>query len=110
VTEEDRRLAALAATFVPRPAETLERLATPGALQAIELAARLAAAGRRERLDALAAALAPRHARVRSACDRIASRERGPVAALVRSVAAGLPPPRDVSPALIRLCRERLGR
>jgi hypothetical protein len=111
VTGEDRRLAALAAVFVPaRAAETLGRLATPCAREAIALAARLAAAGRRERLDELSSALAPDDARAPSAWDPIASRERGRVAALVRAIAAGLPLPPEVSPALVRLCRERLAR
>jgi hypothetical protein len=111
VTEEDRRLATLVALFAPaRAAEMLARLGTPGTRDASAHAARLVAAGRRERLEELSAVLCPDESTARPSSERIASLERGRVATIVRAVAAGVTPPGDVSPALVRLCRERLGR
>jgi hypothetical protein len=111
VTEADRALAALAAVFAPaRARELLARLAAPGGGEPAALAAGLAAAPRAERLARLSAALAPGDASARADDEAVAAAERRPVAACVRLVAAGAPPPPGASPVLVRLCRERLRR
>jgi hypothetical protein len=105
VTEADRVLAALAAALAPAAAPALlARLAAPGAPGAAGLARRLAGRGRGERLAALASALA---AAAEAVPPGGATGERPRVAALLVALRAGAAPTCR-SPALVRLCRERL--
>ncbi|HEX9307005.1 MAG TPA: hypothetical protein VF894_05905 [Anaeromyxobacter sp.] len=109
MTEADRRLVALAAALAQdRAGPLLSRLATPGASDAVAHAQRLARSTRRERLQALAAALATDHRPARSLAEELAALERPRLARLLRSVAAGTPDAGGASPALLRLCRERI--
>jgi len=108
--DPDRRLATLAAVFAPeRAAALLERLGTPGAGEASAHAARLAAAPRPERLQALSRALAADSA-VRARAEAAARLERTRVASLIRALASGTAALDAPSPFVLRLCRERLGR
>jgi hypothetical protein len=116
VTPADRRLAALAAIFVPQHgARVLARISGPGAAVASAAAERLAGATRGERLAFLADALTrevPAGARHEAA--RLVSRERPAVAAVALALlppelrAGSRPPllPRAPPPLLVRLCRE----
>jgi hypothetical protein len=115
VTERDRLLATLTALFVPeRAAAMLAHLAAPGALEASAHAASVATLPRRERLQALSAALSaalsPDVAAATARADAVASSERSRIGAIVRAVAAGSFAPGAVSPIVLRLVRERLGR
>jgi hypothetical protein len=113
VTDQDGRLAALAALFAPAFASNLLlRLGTPGAREASAGAQRLVAAPRRERLQALSAALAPDERALAASSEAAASVERRAVAAVVRAVGAGEVDAgaARVCPLLLRLCRERIGR
>jgi hypothetical protein len=104
------RLATLAALFAPGSASSLlARLDRASASAALAHAVRLAAAPRAERLAALAAALA-NDGDFRARAAAAASRERPALAARLRRLGEGLPPEEIASPALRRLCRERLGR
>ncbi|HET8538423.1 MAG TPA: hypothetical protein VFL83_00995 [Anaeromyxobacter sp.] len=113
MTDRERRIAALAAVFDPaRAGALLGRLAAADASAAIAAAAELAGAPRRERLRALAGALAadPPVARVRRA-EAVAASERPRIAALLRTLAssdAGATTRAAV--VLERLCREAIGR
>lgn len=110
MTDADLRVATLAALFAPASAAALlGRLGGPGAACAVDHAARLALAPRRVRLDALAAALFADAPAARAAAEATSRLERPRVAALLRALASGAPTP-EVAPALLRLCRERLGR
>lgn len=110
MTSHERRLAALAAVFAPGRAEALlRRSAGPASAEAIAFAVGLAAAPRRERLEALARALAPDGAGVRAQAHRVAQLERPRVAALLRALGEG-ESPGEALPLLVRLCRERIGR
>lgn len=105
-----RRIAALAAVFVPaRAGALLARMSEPDAADAAEGAVALSSAPRRDRLRALAAALGtdPRERLARA--EAAAGRERARVATLLRAVAGGAPVG-GVSPVLVRLCREAIGR
>ncbi len=110
MTEDDRRVASLAAAFAPDRAPALvARLSGAVSRDVVSHAARLAAARREERLRSLseALALAPDPARVESA----AALERPAVAAVLRALSAdGWTGGTGASPVLVRLCRERLGR
>jgi hypothetical protein len=112
VTEDDRRVAALAALLAPtRALCVIARVATPGARELADHVGRLLAAPRRERLQALAASLA-HDGRVHASADALAAVERRGIAAVLRGLAAGAWDDREVrvSPVVLRLCRERLGR
>jgi len=113
VSERDRLLASMAALFAPeRASAMLARLAAPGARAASAHAASLATLPRRERLQglsaALAAVLAPDATAVRS--EAVASLERSRISGIVRAVAGASVAPGAVSPIVLRLVRERLGR
>jgi hypothetical protein len=111
VTADDRRLAALAALFAPARAAALLGRRSSGADEVAALAGRLAAIDRRARLEEASLALAPQEeSRAPEASEEIALRERRRVAGVLRSLATGVAVPPEVSPALVRLCRERLGR
>lgn len=111
MTEEDHAVATLAAALAPASAAALlARLASADASEIAARAGRLAVLPRRERLAALALAIAsaagvPPASRAAAA----AARERPPVAALLGTLARGRAPA-GASPLLVRLCRERLGR
>lgn len=106
----DRRLGALAALFAPGRARALAaRASDPGALASLEDSARLATAPRRERLAALATAVSADPGASRACAEAAAALERPRVAAVLRALGSGTPAP-DVSPPLLRLCRERVGR
>jgi hypothetical protein len=107
VTPADRKLAALLAAFAPSRAGALaSRLRAGSAAELVLLAERLAAAGRRERLAAVAAALAP--ARPAAGEPRSAAGERPRIGSLLRERARiGFPPAALLRPALARLLRER---
>jgi hypothetical protein len=112
VTEDDRRVAALAALLAPtRALCVLGRLATPSARELADHAGRLLAAPRRERLQALAASLA-HDGRPHASAGSVAAVERKAIAAVLRALAASTWDDRGVrvSPVVLRLCRERLGR
>ncbi|HEY6100622.1 MAG TPA: hypothetical protein VIW03_14390 [Anaeromyxobacter sp.] len=110
MTAGERRLVALAALFAPGRAHALlARVTGPAAAAGVEDAARLAASPRRERLGALAAAIAMEAGPSRASAEAAAALERPRVAAVLRSLtsrttAAGASAP------LVRLCRERIGR
>ncbi len=111
MTAADRRLAALAALFAPGSAVALlARLGGAGRADPVGYAARLAAAPRRDRLAALSAAVAIDPDVAHARAEAVATAERPRVAALLRTLAAGGGADAGVSPALIRLCRERIGR
>jgi hypothetical protein len=104
----ERRLAALLATFAPgRARELAARLGSASARDVGQHAVRLAAAPRRERLAAVAAALAPEGSAARGAAD--ASLERPRVAALLRD-GPRVGPRTGVALPLARLLRDRGGR
>lgn len=110
MTPRTRRVAALAAVFAPsRAGALLRRVAEPDAADAIAGAAAVVRAARRERLRALAGALASDPAEDRARAEVAAAAERPRTAALVRALARGEPSP-AASPALVRLCREAIGR
>lgn len=109
MTPGERRLATLAALFAPsRAAALLARDAAAGAVRAVEHAARLAEAPRQERLNALAAAAETDAGAIRSSASVAAALERPRIAVLLRDLAEGKTP--SASSALVRLCRERIGR
>ncbi len=109
MTQADRRVGALAAALVPdRAAALLSRLATPGASDVVAHAHRLVRSTRRDRLQALSAALATDPRSAGAAAAALAALERPRVAELLRSVAAGTPEAGGASPVLVRLCRERI--
>lgn len=110
MSDADLRVATLAALFAPAAApRLLGRVAGAEHAAAIRQASQLAGAPRRERLDALAAVLSPDPVATRDAAEAAARRERPRVAALLRALAEGVPTP-ELPPALLRLCRERIGR
>ena len=110
MTARVRPVAALAAVFAPaRAGALLARLAEPDAADALDGAAGLAAAPRRERLRALAGALASDPAERRTHAEAAAAAEQPRIAALLRALAAG-GPTEGASPALLRLCREAIDR
>jgi hypothetical protein len=110
LTPGDRRLSALAALFAPaRAPALLARAGGPGAARGVEHAARLASASRRERLAALATAIAVDAGAVRTRAEAAAGLERPRVGALLRALASGAPGTGASAP-LVRLCRERMGR
>lgn len=89
LSAEDRRLLALVAVFAPAHATALlSRLATGGIGSLPERAAHAAAAPRRERLEALAAALEPAGPRLvpRESVETVATGERARVAAQLRAL------------------------
>ena len=103
----DRLLAALAAAFAPdRAVALLARLGSADAGSARAHAERLAPASRVERLAAVAAALAAVHAVAPARTS--AAPERARVEGVLLALRRGLVPAK-VSPALVRICRERLG-
>ncbi len=110
MTDDDRRLASLAAAFAPERAPALvARLSGAVSRDVVSHAARLAAARREERLRSLSEALAfaydPAHV------EAAAAQERPLVAAILRALSAGdCTAGTGASPVLVRLCRERLGR
>lgn len=108
-TGPGQALAALAALFAPeRAAALLAREGGPGAMRSVEQAGRLVAAPRREKLAALAAAVAKDSRALRARAEAFAALERPRVAAIARDLAAG--GARQGAAALLRLCRERIGR
>jgi len=107
VTGGVRRLCALAALFAPERAGALVGRLAGATPDGAREAGRLVASARRERLRALAEALTL--ALPGPDAEALAASERPAVAAVLRAVAAGLPAG-VASPALVRLCRERLGR
>ncbi len=110
MTASIRQVAALAAVFSPANAGALlARMAERDAAVALDGDAALSAAPRRDRLRALAGALASDPAECRARAEAAAAVERPRVAALMRALAAGGPAD-AASPALLRLCREAIGR
>jgi hypothetical protein len=108
-TARDRRLAALAVAFAKgRAPALLSRLSGPRAVAAAESAGRLEAAPRHDRLAALAAAMSRDPGPPLASSEAGATLERPRVAAVMRAIASGAPPPGASAP-LVRLCRERLG-
>jgi hypothetical protein len=106
----ERRLAALAALFTPgRAAVLLGRVRAAGASGTVAHAERLAAATRRERLQALAAAMTVETESARARAEDAAELERPRIAALLRGLEAGATSP-AASAVLLRICRERIGR
>lgn len=104
------RLVALAALFAPdRAASMLARLPATEGIDAAADAARLAAAPRRERLHALATALEQGRDDRRTRAASAARLERPRVAAVLRRAGEGAGG-EEPSPALARLCRERIDR
>jgi hypothetical protein len=111
VSAGGRRIAVLAALFAPeRAGALLARLGAAEAPDAAAHAARLASAPRRDRLRALALALAVEPESASARAEAAASAERPRLAALLRCLAAGFPPAPAVSAAIVRVCRERIGR
>jgi hypothetical protein len=109
LNERDRRVATLAVLFAPdRAPSLLARLTAPGDRDAVAHAAELASLSRRDRLGALATALAVDAARIHACAEAAASSEGTRLATLLRTLAAGRPEPR-AAPILVRLCRERVG-
>ncbi len=109
MNDADRRVVALAAALVPeRTPALLARLATADAADAVALGQRLARATRRDRLQALSAALATDPRRDVAVAEALATLERPRLARLLRSLAAGSPDGEEASPVLVRLCRERI--
>jgi hypothetical protein len=107
VTALERRVATLAAVFTPgRAAAMLTRLDGAGAAAAHAL--QLSAMPRRERLEALSAALTRDRAEVRARADATASLERTLIAGVVRALADGRAC-EGASRLVLRLCRERIG-
>jgi hypothetical protein len=104
VTPGDRRLVALAAALLPDRARAL--LGRAPASAAAEEGGRLAALPGPERLAALAAALHVHRAPARAAL--VTAAERATVGAHLAALARG-EVPSGVTPALLRLLRERLG-
>lgn len=103
----DRRLTALLAAFAPdRCARLVARLETAGAAAVTEQVDRLAAAPRHERLAALAVALSVGRAAPAQG-QAVARAERPRIAALLGSLGQGTGS--GAAPALVRLCRQRLG-
>jgi hypothetical protein len=110
VTELDLRVSTLAAVFAPERAPALlSRLSSPGAPGAALHAERLTGLPRRERLRALAAALAPDAAAVRAAAEDAACRERPRVAMLLTALGGDVAVT-GVPGFMLRICRERIGR
>jgi hypothetical protein len=110
MTDRARRVTALAAVFAPaRAGALLGRLVEADAPDACAGAAALAGAPRRDRLRALAGALAADPSDVVERADAAAAAERPRVAALLRSLASP-GAATGASPALVRLCREVIGR
>lgn len=110
MTPGERRLASLAGLFAPdRAGALLGRVRGAGAAETIEHAERLAAAPRRERLQALAAAMTSDVRSARARAEDAAMLERPRIAALLRALAAG-ESSRSAAPVLVRICRERIGR
>jgi hypothetical protein len=109
VTPPDRLLCALVATFAPeRAAAVAGRLAPCAAPSAVAHAVWLAATPRRQRLAALSSALtASRGSSAGEPRDVAGSFERRAVASVLATVRGGGEAPLGVSPALVRLCRER---
>jgi hypothetical protein len=108
MTTSVRPVAALAAVFAPeRAGALLARMAEPDAADSLRGAA--ADAPRRDRLRTLAGALASDPAECRARAEAAARTERPRVAALIRSFAAAGAGD-GASPALVRLCREAIGR
>jgi hypothetical protein len=111
VTARARRVAALAAVFAPKRAGTLlALLAGADAGGALADAVALAGASRRERLAALAAALSSDPVETGARAAAAAATERTRVAALLRALAAGDAVTPPASAAIVRLCREAIGR
>jgi hypothetical protein len=109
VSAADRLLASLAAAIAPqRAAALLARLGSADAGQARAHAERLVPATRAERLSAVAAALAAVHAGTSRRPSP--SGERTRIGNLLLTLGRGLVLADPVSPALVRICRERLGR
>jgi len=106
----ERRLAVLAALFAAsRAAALLARAGRAGAAGAVAQATHLAALPRRERLHALADAMAVDAQAAGARAEAAALLERAGVAEILRGLATGSAPP-GASTALVRLCRERIGR
>lgn len=106
MTPGERLLASLAVAMAPdRAAPLLSRLGSAGARLVRAHAERLVPAPRGERLAALAAALAAAHA---AAARPPPPAERARVAEVLLALRSGHLPGPAVSPALARLCRERL--
>lgn len=109
-SEADRRLLALAAVFTPRSASALlSRLEPLDAGRMSAAAAATATTSRRARLEALALQLPHVQGReVAAATEELAAPERPPTAAALRAAVGGTVP-RGVTPAFLRLVRERAG-
>ncbi len=110
MTPQDRRLAVLAAAFVPGSAGKLLRLLScPEAAGLRPHVQALAAGARAERLAALAAVLSEGTTECRAALRKAAGAERPRAARLLLSLAGSQASATDgpCSPALVRLCRER---
>jgi hypothetical protein len=105
----DRRLAVLVAAFAPaHAARLLTRLGSASATEVAAQVERLVEAPRRERLAALAGALVPeRTAPLRA--EEVARAERPRTAAVCAALGGIGRAALGASPALIRLCRSRLG-
>ncbi len=103
----DRRLTALLAVFSPgNGASLVTRFGTAEIAGLAEQVERLAAAPRHERLSALAMALSSGSA-APAQVSALARAERPRVSALLASLGQGTPV--GAAPALLRLCRHRLG-
>ncbi len=110
MNDPDRRLATLVAVFAPKRATALlGRLGIAAAGEASAHAARLAAAPRQDRIQALSRALAEDPS-VRARAEAAARLERPRIASVIRALAAGIAFPDAPSPIVVRLCRERMGR
>jgi hypothetical protein len=106
MTPTRRRMAALAALFAP---DVPWALLDPSGDAAPD-GARLVGASRTERLRALAESLATDPAAARARSEAAAVLERPAVAEVLRVLGAGGAPGPGTSRALVRLCRERIGR
>lgn len=108
--EADRRLIALAAVFTPdRASALLSRLEPAEAARMSTEAATAAATSRRARLEALALHVPGGMGREAGArFERLAALERAATAAALRTAVGGTAS-RDVTPAFLRLIRERTG-
>ncbi|BDG08943.1 hypothetical protein [Anaeromyxobacter paludicola] len=102
----DRRLAALAAAFLPAPRAALSRLTPAAASPVREEAERLASAGRGHTLLALRRAFAPPAPPAAATVEAAAGRERGGLAALLGRAAHSAPG--AAAHPLARLCRDHL--
>jgi hypothetical protein len=107
--EADRRLLALAAVFTPHRASALLSRLEPAESARMSTEAAAAATSRRARLEALALHVPGGTGRETGArFERLAALERATTAAALRTAVCGTAS-RGLTPALLRLIRERTG-